>query len=209
MLKIDQILLASGIKNPEEIKYAFQLLIQTGLQLLKADEGSLLIYRKAEKDLQFACTVGAKNPDSLIGKTIPIGKGITGMAAMTCEIQSASRANSNSFFDIADDGSPNSVIAAPMMIDDELIGVITAVSFDRQKSFNTGDCRNFSLLSQIGAIIISQQQQLANYASQQINSLTETDSIELRAADAAVKIIRKKPENAAKVLQMLSILGEL
>ena len=209
MLKIDQILLASGIKNPEEIKNAFQLLIQTGLQLLKADEGSLLIYRKAEKDLQFACTIGADNPEALLGKTIPIGKGITGMAAMTCEIQSASRAAGSNFFDIADDGSPNSVIAAPMMLDDELIGVITAVSFDREKSFSTADCQNFSLLSQIGAVIISQQQQLANYASQQINSLTETDSIESQVADAAVNLIRRKPENAQKVLKMLSILGEL
>jgi len=131
------------------------------------------------------------------------------MAAMTCEIQSASRAAGSNFFDIADDGSPNSVIAAPMMLDDELIGVITAVSFDREKSFSTADCQNFSLLSQIGAVIISQQQQLANYASQQINSLTETDSIELQVADAAVNLIRRKPENAQKVLKMLSILGEL
>ena len=199
MLKIDQILLASGIKNPEEIKYAFQLLIQTGLQLLKADEGSLLIYRKQEKDLQFACTIGAKNPEALLGKTIPIGKGITGMAAMPCEIQSASRAGGSNFFDIADDGSPNSVVAAPMMLDDELIGVITAVSFDREKSFTTADCQNFSLLSQIGAIIISQQQQLANYASQQINTLTEKDSIELQINRLQVKAIPRSYEREIRL----------
>lgn len=209
MVKTDQMLLSAGLRNPEKIKEAFSLLIQTGLRMLHADEGSLLIYRKEHGDLQFVSTFGSSAPSPLIGKTVPIGRGITGMAAMTCEIQTASRASGSDFFDLDDDGSPNCVVAAPILIDDELIGIITAVSFKRDQSFSTEDCRNFSLLASLGAIIITQEQQIAAYASRKIKNLTEQSSQELKAAELAVELIRKHPEKSSIVLQTLTLLNDL
>lgn len=206
MLNADKILMSAGVADPTKIKQAFQLLIRTGLRLLKADEGSLLVYRKEEGDLQFVGTVGGNN--QLEGQTVPIGRGITGMAAMTCEIQTASRACGNDFFNVANDGSPNSVIAAPIMLDDELIGVITAVSFDDEKSFSTEDCQAFSLLAELGAIIITQGQELANYESQQVNPLTEQDALELQAARQVVDLVKQHPGKAEKVLQILTLLQD-
>ena len=203
------ILLLAGLQNPEKIKAAFRTLISLGLKLLKADEGSLLIYRKEQRDLQFAATVGGKSAEQLVGKTVPMGKGITGMAAMTCEIQTASRVAGGNFFAVEDDGSPNCVIAAPIMLDDELIGVITAVSFDKEKSFNNTDCQNFSDLAQLGAVIISQEQQISNYASGEMNHLTEQSSIEMQAAKSAIELVQKHPENPESILQILMLLGEI
>ncbi len=209
MAKTDQILLSAGLRNPDKIKAAFSLLIKTGLRMLQADEGSLLVYRKEHSDLQFVSTIGGSSPTPLQGLTVPIGRGITGMAAMTCEIQTASRASGSDFFDIADDGAPNSVIAAPILIDDELIGVITAVSFKRDKTFSTEDCQNFSLLASLGGIIITQEQQLASYASKKIKNLTEQSAQELKAAELAVTLLRKHPHNSEAVLQTLTQLNEL
>ena len=107
-----EILSLVGIQNQNEVLHAFQLLISLGLKLLGADEGSLLVFRKKERDLQFAATVGNKANELLVGKTVPLGKGITGMAAMMGEIQSSSRAAGGNFYSVQDDGTPNSIIAA-------------------------------------------------------------------------------------------------
>ena len=115
------LLALTGIQNPQKVLYSFKLLISLGLKLLNADEGSLLIFKKEQKQLQFVATVGSSDDEVLVGKTVPLGKGITGMAALTGEIQTASRANGGNFFAVQDDGTPNSVIAAPIMLDDELI----------------------------------------------------------------------------------------
>ncbi|MBQ7402039.1 MAG: GAF domain-containing protein [Lentisphaeria bacterium] len=208
-MESSRILLLAGLQNPEKIKSAFQLLISLGLKLLGAEEGSLLIYRKEQNDLQFAATIGNNAPEHLVGKTVPMGKGITGMAAMTCEIQTAARASGGDFFAVENDGSPNCVIAAPVMLDDELIGVITAVSFDKEKSFTNADCQNFSMLAELGAIIISQEQQLSNCLTGELNQLTEQSNLEMKAAKSAVDLIQKHPANPETILQILKSLGEL
>lgn len=202
-------LILAGIKDPEKIKYAFELIIQLSLKLLDADEGSLLIYRKAENDLQFVSTVGSADGKSLAGQCVPLGQGITGMAAVTGEIQTASRASGGDFFRVENDGMPNSVIAAPILLDEELIGVITAVSFRQDKMFTSEDCRNFDLLSRLGAIVISDSQTLENYSKDTISSLTKQEELEMQAAQQAVALIRSNRNCGEKIVQILSLLGGL
>ena len=204
-----EILSLVGIQNQNEVLHAFQLLISLGLKLLGADEGSLLVFRKKERDLQFAATVGNKANELLVGKTVPLGKGITGMAAMTGEIQSSSRAAGGNFYSVQDDGTPNSIIAAPIMLDDELIGVITAVSFDKGKVFSSTDCQNFSILSELGAVIITQEQQIANCTKKTMRHLTRQSTLEMQAAQKAIHWLQKNPGKADTVLEVLSLLSEL
>ena len=209
MSKINDVLLLAGISSPEMIREAFDLIIKLGLKMMNADEGSLLVYRKDLRVLQFAATVGSSSSaEPLVGKTVPIGKGITGMAAMTGEVQTASRGGSN-LFNVEDDGSPNSVIAAPILLKDELIGVITAVSFDNEKAFSSQDCQFFAMLAQLGAIVIAQEQTIANYSSKQISSLTEQDAMEMQIAQKAVAFARKHSGEEQTILQVLSLLTEL
>lgn len=202
------LLALTGIQNPQKVLYSFKLLISLGLKLLNADEGSLLIFKKEQKQLQFVATVGSSDDEVLVGKTVPLGKGITGMAALTGEIQTASRANGGNFFAVQDDGTPNSVIAAPIMLDDELIGVITAVSFDNNKTFSTADCQNFSILTQLGAVLITQEQALANYTTGAMHNLTQQKSMEMEAAQKVISWIQKNPQKSETILQLLSMLSE-
>ena len=206
--KNNDILLLAGIQSPDRIRETFELIIRLGLVIMGADEGSLLILRKAEHDLQFAANVGSSSPDALIGKTVPLGKGVTGMAAMLGEVQTASRGIGN-FFRVENDGAPNSVIAAPVMLDDELIGVITAVSFAPGKEFSSRDCQVYSMLAQLGAIVISQEQKLSNYASEKISHITEQDTIEMMAAQKAIDLVRRHSGDEQRIIQILSLLSEL
>ena len=208
-MKGSNILSLVGMQNPEKVLNAFKLLISLGLKLLGADEGSLLVFRKDRRELQFVATIGGKAGDTLVGKTVPLGKGITGMAAMTGEIQTASRATGKNLFSIQDDGEPNSVIAAPIMLDDELIGVITAVSFRKEKEFSIDDCRNFDILSELGAVIITQEQEIAECTSKELHKLTRKSSMEMQAAQKAIDWMRNNPQKTDTILQILSMLGEL
>ncbi|MBP5672408.1 MAG: GAF domain-containing protein [Victivallales bacterium] len=205
----DKILLDVGIQNPADVTQAFELLILLGLKMLGADEGSLLVYRKEQKDLQFVCTFGGDTPKNLTGETVPIGKGITGMAAMLKEIQTSTRTAGNQFFNVPDDGSPNSVIAAPILLDDELLGVVTAVSFDLSKSFSSDDCQKFAIVAELGAIILKWSQQIEAFHSNVKASLTKQEAMEKMALEQTIKWLRNHPDKSGKIVQILTMLGEL
>ncbi len=199
-----------GIPEPEIVQQAIATLIQIGLRTLNADEGSLLLYRKRENELEFVCTQGLnRTPPNLTGKTVPMGKGFTGMAALTREIQTSSRAISDGFYHVEDDGSPNTVLAAPMLVDDDLIGVLTAVSFDTEKIFTSEDCHTFGLLALVGGLLIEQQQELTAIQTGTVpQTLSEQKATELKIAKLAVELVQKKPENAEKAIKILELLKE-
>ncbi len=203
----DKILLAAGFLEPARVKLSFNLLIRLALKVLGADEGSLLKYQKKDNVLQFVCTVGGDIPASLEGKVVPVGKGITGMAALTREIQIGTR--ENGLFNVPDDGAPHSVIAAPVLLDEELIGVMTAVSFDIRKSFTMDDYRNISIVAQLGAILLAHEQQITSYHSQGMSKLTEQGNDEVKAAQKTILWLQHHPNKKDNILKILSLLSEL
>ncbi len=201
-----------GIPNAEVVQASLEALIQIGLRSLGADEGSLLVYRKQENVLEFVQTIGrTRTPPNLVGKTIPLGQGITGMAALTKDIQTATRATSQSaFYTVEDDGSPNTVLAAPMLVDDDLIGVITAVSFDTDKVFTSEDCQMFGLLAFVGGVVVEQQQKLSGVSEQgDVKPLSNQKAQELRIAELAFALAGQHPERVAKTIALLEMVKDL
>lgn len=203
----DKILLAAGFQEPARVRRSFDLLIRLALKMLGADEGSLLKYDKKENVLKFVCTIGGGIPEVLEGKIVPVGKGITGMAALTREIQTGTR--ENGMFNVPDDGAPHSVIAAPVMLDKELIGVMTAVSFDLGKAFSTEDCRNFSIAAQLGAVLLAHERQIDNYRSKSMSKLTEQGNAEVEAAQKTIGWLQRHPDKTENILKILSLLGDI
>ena len=159
--------------------------------------------------MQFVCTFGGDKPKDLTGEAVPIGKGITGMAAMLKEIQTSTRTSGRCFFDVPNDGKPNSVIAAPILLDDELIGVVTAVSFDLNKSFSPDDCKKFAIVAELGAIILRWSQQIEAFHSYVKVSLTEQEAMEKKAVEQTINWLKKHPDKGGKIIQILTTLGEL
>jgi len=53
------------------------------------------------------------------------------------------------------------VIAAPMLIGDTLIGVITCVSFKKGKRFGAGDARLYAGLASIAGVVVDQHRRLS------------------------------------------------
>ena len=121
-----------------------RLLVELCGQVVGAEEGSLLVVDHTQdppRELIFAMTVGSRqSEETLSGQRVPLGEGLAGIAAVTHEVQigaplydgvqQAQRGE-------APPGQPTAVIAAPMLIDDRLVGVITAVSFEAGKRFTS------------------------------------------------------------------------
>jgi transcriptional regulator with GAF, ATPase, and Fis domain len=142
-----------------------RLLLETGIQVLDADEASLLVHDSPSKTLRFALTVGNdESAATLEGQSIPIGQGLTGLAAMTREVQTGAPV----FHDVhqthrRDPGSdePEAVIAAPMVVGESLIGVLTAVSFRAGKRFTGSDAKLYARYAAIAGQVVDQCRRLA------------------------------------------------
>jgi hypothetical protein len=136
-----------------------KLLIELGAQVVGASEGSLLAYDPEAKDLVFVMTVGGS--PGLLGQRVPLDRGLTGLAAATGEVQIGAPT-----FKIHQDasgsgrGEPEAVIAAPMLIADDLVGVITAVSFTPGKRFTSGDADLYGRLASVAGIVVEQWRRL-------------------------------------------------
>jgi GAF domain-containing protein len=154
--------------TPEE--KILRMLIELGCEVVGGQEGSLLVYDKDEDVLRFAMTVG--DPESekkLRGQRVPLGSGLTGLAAATLEVQTGAP----TFKDVeqkerkGDTSTPDAVIAAPMVSGDELVGVVTAVSFQDGKRFSSHDARVYAGFAAIAAIVVDLRRRLSAYESGQ------------------------------------------
>lgn len=157
------------------VRFVLGELIRIGLSVLGADQGSLLLVDEKGEKLRFAMVrsrVGgeemARMEGELIGKSVPIGEGLTGMAALTRDVQTATRTESDWFYSVKGDGTPHAVLAAPMLIGDELVGVVTAVSFDGEKSFSAEDCVRYGHFANVAAAVLGMQRR---FDAQEFRSL--------------------------------------
>lgn len=133
-----------------------RLIVETGVRGVGADEGSMLVYDPDSNDLTFVMTYGNKeSEDILIGQRVPFGKGLAGLAAETGEVQ----IGAPRYKDVRQTetmGGIKAVIAAPMMLGDRLIGVITAISNKDEKRFTTADAEIYACLATIAALVVNQ-----------------------------------------------------
>ncbi len=89
MAKPDSVLeayLGVAYQSPEE--KVLRLLIELAAQFGGAAEGPLLVLDEARQELVFARTVGSEaSEEALVGQRVPVGKGLSGPAAQTREVQ--------------------------------------------------------------------------------------------------------------------------
>ena len=125
------------------MKGSIKELVELGLTAIKAGQGAVLLATEDGKALRFALVVSRGGLEKhgqlfedLVGREVPIGKGVTGLAALErrphCAIGGESK---EGFFRVEEDASPAAVLAVPMLLGEELVGVMTAISFDGDRFF--------------------------------------------------------------------------
>lgn len=165
-MKSDSSLLSAylGIarRTPEES--VLRLLAEFGVEAVGADEGSLLALDRERGDLVFVMTVGDMEAEqSLGGQRVPLGQGLSGLAAVTREVQIGAPV----YKDILQQhrtpdsgGQPAWVLAAPMLVRDEVVGVFTAATFDSEKPFTAAHAALFAKLAAVAGVCVEQHRRL-------------------------------------------------
>ena len=102
---------------------------------------------------------------------------------------------------------PEAVIAAPMLIQDQCIGVITAVSYRPGSRFSAKDAVLYGQLSTVAAFVVQQRQQLASYRiAAEGSSATAHSQVYRQVLESVGRIAKASPEMLPALLTMLQSL---
>jgi GAF domain-containing protein len=190
-----------------------RLLIDLGRQYARADEGSLLILDPKKNCLVFAMTSGSRATEKvLLGQRVPLGQGLTGLAAATGEVQIGSptfkgvrqRKRRGQSTD-----HPTAVIAAPMLVRDEVIGVLTAASFGPDRRFTQEDGEFYGKIAAVAGVVVDQQQRLETLqriatGRQPQRALTSQQRTEARIIDSVTCLAAGDSKRLQQVAAVLT-----
>ncbi|MFB3820167.1 MAG: GAF domain-containing protein [Candidatus Methylomirabilales bacterium] len=202
-----------GVSGTGREAMILRLLIELGAQVVGAEEGSLLVLDEGRQQLVFAMTAGSRSSEKvLIGQRVPLGKGITGLAAQTHEVQIGAptfrtrqarrRAGAAT--------EPEAVLAAPMLIEDRLIGVLTAVSFAPGKRFTSGDALLYGRIAAVAGVVVDQSRQLhALAALQGCRAARDGGRLDREMVRAVTRLSGARPRAKQQVAELLVAVAAL
>lgn len=202
-----------GILPRTSEETVLRLLLELGMRVVGAEEASLLVHEPRENALVFVMTIGRHESEQVLrGQKVPLGRGVTGLAAVTGEVQIGAPTYKDLDYAerVNEKGEPEAVIAAPMLKGDELIGVITAVSFDRAKRFGQKDGEVMMCCAMIAAVVVEQHQRLKAYEnaspipSGSPQSRNESDATDLEIVSTVSALMRCPSAKRRQVAALLS-----
>lgn len=199
-----------GISRHSPPEGVLRLLIELGAQFVGAEEGSLLVLDEGKQELAFAMTVGSDSSQAeLLGRRVPLGEGITGLAAQTHEVQIGAPA-----FDTGQTTDPRSVLAAPMLIGDRLIGVLTAITRREGKRFGSNDALLYARVATVAAVVVDQHRRLtaaeAIQAGQDLPAASDSqERLDRQILDSARRLVQSRPADKQRTAAVLSNLADL
>ena len=207
-----------GIHSLSREEETLRLLIDLGVQVADADTGALLLRDPDRGDLLFAMAAGEpETARALVGQRVPMGAGLTGLAAVTRETQMGEP----TYFGVrqagrhgGEGGSPTFLLAAPMLIDDDLIGVITAATFQAGRRFGAREATLFSRIAAVAALVLHQRRQIVEWQTAQsgpvtAGSVSEQQRLERELVGAALGLARAHPRQLASLMWLLSAVDGL
>ena len=208
-----------GAESPE--LQVMRLLVELCGQVVGAEEGSLLVVDHSQDppcELIFAMTVGSRqSEETLSGQRVPLGEGLAGIAALTHEVQigaplydgvqQAQRGE-------APPGQPTAVIAAPMLIDDRLVGVITAVSFEPGRRFTNEHAALYARAASVAGVVVDQRRRIDALESRGVGGEEPRraggdEPLARHILDTAARLIDHHPERLRELGRLLSALEEI
>jgi GAF domain-containing protein len=202
-----------GIAPQTSEEAVLRLIVESGVLAVGADEGSLLVHDLESNDLRFAMVCGEEVSEAvLIGQHVPLGKGVTGLAAQTGDVH----IGAPTFKDVEQSeavGTIKAVIAAPMQLGDDLIGVITAVSNHEDKRFSSRDGEMLGSIASIAAVVVDQAQRLRAMAADgevdDARALPPSDPLERVILERIGRLLQRDPDTVRQVAAILEALERI
>jgi GAF domain-containing protein len=139
-------------------------IVEAAARIFGAGAAAILLVDEDEEELVFRVAIGKNNPKDLVGTRIPLQKGIAGYVAMTGQALAVSNTQSDARFNVDFAKStgyvPQSILAAPLLMGERVIGVMEVLDKIDADSFGMQDMELLGLFAQQAALAIDQSQQL-------------------------------------------------
>ena len=143
--------LIDAVERPKRESEALTLLAQvldTAIRAIGAKDGSLLVPDEETGELVFVLVQGSSTKGNLVGRRLPAGRGIAGWVAEHRRGTTVNKVPADERFypelDVELDYRTSSLLAAPLLGGNRLLGVVEVVNKENGKLFSTG---NLSLLA--------------------------------------------------------------
>jgi GAF domain-containing protein len=156
----------------------------------------------------FVMTTGSDASEaSLRGQRIPAGKGLTSLAVHTREVQigAPTYTDLSQTDRVKQEGTPRAVLAAPILVDDRVIGTISTVSFKDDKRFTAADGDLTARLAAAAGVILDQRRHIdaIEGAARDEAALRGVTGEEGRVIAAVGRIAKRSPESMDRVARLL------
>ncbi len=192
---------------------ASRRLLTLAVGAVNAEEGSLLLWDEQIEELRFVATVGNDESEAVLkGQRVPLGKGVTGLAAATRAVQ----VGAPTYADIQQTerlaGGPEAVVAAPLIAGDRLLGVMTAVSFRPGQRFGREEASAYGEFAAVMSVVLEQARRLdavASLRSETDAAATGSAAVEREIVARLSRIIGDHPNVLGAVAQLFEAIEAL
>ncbi len=139
---------------------ALRIMLARGIEAADAEEGSLLVLDEATQELVFVMTAGDMLTESALkGQRVPLGQGLSGIAAQTGELQIGTPIHTGVHQPLhRDQQAPRQLMAAPMRYRERVVGVLTAATYKPERHFSTEQIQMFGSVATLAGIVVATRQ---------------------------------------------------
>ncbi|MBX7059451.1 MAG: SpoIIE family protein phosphatase [Leptospirales bacterium] len=179
---------SNQINSSRELKELVEAVLYSARRVLRAQSASLFLMDRATGELYFDIVAG-QGHDELQGMRIPRGQGIVGLCAQEKKSVVVNDAlNDPRIYRRADEISQNitrNLMAAPLLVDQECIGVLEVINTIDRSSFTRSDLEIFESFSDSVAIAVQRRTLLDDLQRTNLElerKLRETSALHAAAA---------------------------
>jgi GAF domain-containing protein len=199
-----------------------QSIVDSAARLFGAAAASISLVNEVDKVLEFKVAYGAGQED-IVGRRIPIDKGIAGYVAMTGQPIAISNVQQDARFnqDFAQSTGyvPSSILATPLISGDRVIGVMEVLDKIAAPSFGMQDMELLGEFAHQAAIAINQSQRydfleealvsgLKKLVAEQPDSRLETITQTITDASEGEQTLKRDLMEMADLLNDICAMGE-
>jgi sigma-B regulation protein RsbU (phosphoserine phosphatase) len=152
---IDVTALISSSLNLDEV---MSRVMEMAKEMMEAEAASIMLWNEEEEVLEFELSIGGAGVDKLKTVKIPKGEGIAGTVVSTGEpLLVADVSKDNRFFHKADETTgfvTKSILAAPLMVHDRIVGVSEVLNHKAGRPFTEYDLELFATFCRQVAVAI-------------------------------------------------------
>jgi GAF domain-containing protein len=189
---------------------------ESAARIFGAKAASIALLNEENGTLEFKVAVGQGNTE-VVGKNIPINKGIAGYVAMTGQPIAVSNVEKDPRFaqDFAQSTGyvPNSILATPLLSNDRVIGVMEVLDKIDTDSFGLQDMELLGIFAQQAALAIDQSQHFDRLGEALVLGLkrlaTEDPTVEAAALSDALEGVNTAQLQAGDLLTIADLFNQV